>query len=178
MQAIHPESSTMPHPDLDAFWQYRIVDSPGCGSDGHPVRFFNTHHLANWFIYADYLVEEEQVSADLDNPEKAYNSHFCGYHSVERIRLNPADMTPFGWRPQVPAPDSDWAKPRIRPYAFLERIERDAGLDESHGAPSLSILFLGANGHASYDALFCQEGGRRTPYAVVLQDHGFGAVAD
>lgn len=178
MQAIHPESSTMPHPALDAFWQSRIVYYPGFGSDGHPVRFFNTHQLANCFVYADYLVEEEQVCADLDNPEQAYNGHFRGYHSVERIRLSAADLTPSGWRQHVPSPRANWARPRIRPYAFLERLERDAGLDDSHGAPALSILFLGADGHATYDALFCQDGQQRAPYAVVLQDHGFGGNYD
>ena len=178
MQAIHPESSTMPHPALDAFWQSRIVYYPGFGSDGHPVRFFNTHHLANCFVYADYRMEEEQVCREMDDLGQGCNSDFRSYHSVERIRISAADLTPFGWRPHVPAPSSDWAKPRIRPYAFLERFERKAGLSDRQGAPSLSILFLGADGHASYDALFCQEDVQRTPYAVVLQDHGFGGNYD
>ena len=37
----------------------------------------------------------------------------------------------------------------------------------------MAILFICADGVAAYDALFCQ---RKTqaPFAVVLQDHGFG----
>lgn len=178
MQAILTESDTMPHPALDAFWQSRTVYYPGFGSDGHPVKFFNSNHLAKCFVYADYLVDEEEVCADLDNPAIAYSGHFRGYHSVERIRLSAADLAPVGWRPHAPSPRSHWARPRIRPYALLERLKRDAGLDDSHGALSLSILFLGADGHASYDALFCQDGRQRAPYAVVLQDHGFGGNYD
>ena len=164
----------MPHPELDAFFRSRIVFYPGFGSDGHPVKFFNSQHLADCFVYADCWVNEEQVRADLDNPRTEYNGHFLGYHSVERIPLTQSDLTPNGWRPHVQSPNEDWARPQIKPYAFLEIMERDPGFDDAHGAQRLSILFLGADGHATYDALFCQGGEQRAPYAVVLQDHGFG----
>ena len=163
----------MPHPALDAFWQSPVVFYPGFGSDGHPVKFFNTRHLATSFVYADYLVKEEDVKADLDNPAKEYYGHFRGYHSVEHIELTQADLTPNGWTPHVSRPSNEWAQPSIKPYGFLEVMERDACLDDAHGAQRISILFLGADGHATYDALFCQPG-QRPPYAVVLQDHGFG----
>lgn len=168
----------MPHPALESLLKSQIVFYPGFGSDGHPVKFFNTHHLATCFVYADYGVEEEVVMANLENPNKDYNGHFHGYHSVDRIPLSQKDLTPSGWTPHVPLPNSDWARPRIKPYGFLEIMERDAGLDDSHGAQRLSMLFLGADGHASYDALFCQGRGQRPPYAVVLQDHGFGGNYD
>lgn len=177
MQAFLPESSTMPHPALDAFWQSPVVFYPGFGSDGHPVKFFNSRHLATSFVYADYLMTEEDVKVDLDKPTKEYNGHFRGYHSVERIKLTQADLTPDGWQPHVPSPSDNWARPRIKPYGFLEVMERDAGLDDSHGAQRLSILFLGADGHATYDALFCQAG-QRPPYAIALHDHGFGGNYD
>lgn len=163
----------MPHPALDAFWQSRIVFYPGYGSDGHPVKFFNSLQLATCFVYADYWVEEEEVKADLDNPAKGYSGHFKGYHSVARIPLTEADLGPRARRShgdtlfrQVGA--------RVDPYVFLEVMERDAGFDDSHGAQRLSVLFLGTDGHATYEALFCQVKGQRPPYAVALQDHGFG----
>lgn len=165
----------MPHPALTALLQSRIVFYPGFGNDGHPVKFFNSRQLANCFVYADYWMTEQQVKADLDNRE--YMEHFRGYHSVKRIQLMPTDLTPDGWKPHVPPPDHKWAKPRIQPYGFLEILERDTNFDDAHGAQRLSILFLGADGHATYDALFCQTP-QRPPYAVVLQDHGFGGNYD
>lgn len=163
----------MPHPALDAFWQSRIVFYPGFRSDGHPVKFFNSLHLATCFVYADYWVNQEQVKADLDNPAKAYNGHFRGYHSVERIPLTEADLGPRGRQSHG---DTLFRKKRahVQPYVFLEVMERDSDFDDSHGAQRLSVLFLGTDGHASYDALFCQVKGQRPPYAVALQDHGFG----
>ena len=53
-------------------------------------------------------------------------------------------------------------------------LERNAELTDEYGAQRLAILFLGADGHATYDALFCQRYNRLAPYAVLLQDHGFG----
>lgn len=46
--------------------------------------------------------------------------------------------------------------PGSKPYGFLEVLERDAELGPEHGAARLAIIFLGADGHATYDALFCQ----------------------
>lgn len=59
------------------------------------------------------------------------------------------------------------------PFGFLEILERDPGLDEAHGARRLAVLFLGADGFAAYDALFCQAN-CDPPFAVALVDHGFG----
>ncbi len=164
----------MPHPALDAFWQSPIIFYPGFGSDGHPIKFFNSRHLAHHFVYADNRVIKANIKADLENPTKSYDGHIRGYHGVNRITLQASDLVPNGWRPHVTPPHSDLAQAHIKPYGFLEVMERDEGLDDEHGAPSLSVLFLGADGHATYDALFCQDGRERPPYAVVLQDHGFG----
>jgi len=40
------------------------------------------------------------------------------------------------------------------------------------------VLFLFADGIAAYDALFCQDRGRRAPFLVLLHDHGFGGNYD
>lgn len=134
--------------------------------------------MASHFVYVDYLVTEAAVQRDLDNPPKhGYYARFLGYHRVERITLTQADLTPGGWVSHGIPLSHRRAQPQIQPYGFLEIMERDANRDESHGAQRLFILFLGADGYASYDALFCQNS-NRPPYAVVLQDHGFGGNYD
>jgi hypothetical protein len=66
----------------------------------------------------------------------------------------------------------------VAPYAFLEILERNADMDDGHGARRLAIIFLCADGIASYDALFCQRHSKAPPFAVLLQDHGFGGNWD
>lgn len=66
---------------------------------------------------------------------------------------------------------------KSRPYGFIEILERTPEFDDTHGAARLAILFLGADGIATYDALFCQE---HSPplYAALLEDYGFGGQYD
>lgn len=150
---------------------------PGSGSDGHPVKFFGSLHMASSFIYVDYGLSRESIERDLDNPEKGYNGHFKGYHSHSRITLKIEDIIPDGWESQIEKHHPNKSKhdfANIQPYAFLELLQRDSHLDEKHGPKQLNIMFLGADGHATYDALFCQGISPNPPLAIVLQDHGFG----
>jgi len=45
---------------------------------------------------------------------------------------------------------------RREAYSFLQILERKPEYDEAHGPKRLAILFLFADGIATYDALFCQ----------------------
>ena len=112
--------------------------------------------------------------ADLDNPEKNYHGSFRGYHRLTRVDLTLDQIASVGWTQHAKPPMSDFAKPQIQPFGFLEVLERNAALTDEYGAQRLAILFLGADGHATYDALFCQRNNLRAPFAVLLQDHGFG----
>jgi hypothetical protein len=154
------------------FFKSRVVFYPGSGHDGHAVKLFGSTHAAHCFVYADYLIEVSEITASLDRPKLNHTEHFNGYHTLVRITLSPESIIPAGLKPL--RPDQEWAKPRIKPYGFLEVLERDQGLTDEHGANRLAILFLGADGHATYDALFCQANGTPSPFAVFIQDHGFG----
>ena len=57
-------------------------------------------------------------------------------------------------------------------------MERKPEYDEAHGPKRLAIIFLFADGIASYDALFCQSRNKCEPFGVLLQDHGFGGNYD
>ncbi len=160
--------------DHQAFFSSRVVYYPGYGSDGQVVKLFGSSHSAHCFVYADSLKHKEQVLADLDNPEKNYHGSFRGYHRLARVDLTPDQIAPVGWTQHAKPRASDFAKPQIQPFGFLEVLERNAELTDEYGAQRLAILFLGADGHATYDALFCQRNNRPAPYAVLLQDHGIG----
>jgi hypothetical protein len=107
------------------------------------------------------------------------NVKFLGYHTLAQIRLAESDLAPHGWVPHIRPgevdQDSYWfVRDDFRPFGLFEILQRDEHRDEQHGPERLAILFLGADGIAAYDALFCQEPRDSTPFAVVLQDHGFG----
>lgn len=59
-------------------------------------------------------------------------------------------------------------------YALFVLLQRDEELGEQHGAERLAVIFLGADGVATYDALFCQRDSGPPLFILVLQDHGFG----
>lgn len=89
-------------------------------------------------------------------------------------------LTPNGWCPNVSRKELAGAN-RWRqdgPYEFVAVLERDTEFGEEHGARRFAVLFLGVDGIASYDALFCQDATRQAPYAVLLQDHGSGDNSD
>jgi len=163
------------------FFNSRVVYYPGSGTDGHPVKVFGSTHSAHCFVYADYIITQDSLEKELQHPEH----RFLGYHTLSRLQLRKTDIVPDGWttnlRPdEIPPKRNDFVAPEIAaaPFGFLEVLERDATLDDRHGARRLAILFLGADGFATYDALFCQGAGHSVPFAVLLQDHGFGGNYD
>jgi len=97
---------------------------------------------------------------------------------LARLSLSETDLAPAGWLQHVHHLEHMRFSNDFKPYAFLEILERDVDFDDDHGAHRLAILFLGADGIASYDALFCQENGVQPPFAVLIQEHGFGGNYD
>lgn len=163
--------------DRTAFFSSRIVYYPGSGTDGQPVKLFGSTHVAHCFVYVDYGISARNVQETLDRSVH----HFHGYHTLARLEISQQQLSPRGFVPHI-QPSEIKSDPMAfadqTPYAFLEILERDPDLDDQYGAPRLAILFLGADGIASYDALFCQTDSIQAPFAVVLQDHGFGGNYD
>ncbi len=156
---------------VSSFLNYRTIFYPGSGSDGSPVACFNSAHAAHCYIYVDYLLTDNDLRRELDRG-------FLGYRSLSTIGLRARDLIPLGWRPTPGLPRREmWITP-VAPFGFLEIFERIDGYDNSHGSSRFAILFLGADGFAAFDALFCQANGFQPPYCVVLQDHGFGCNYD
>ena len=161
--------------DRDAFFSSRIVYYPGSWFDGHAVKLFGSSHSAHCFIYVDYGFSLKRVKEELAHP--IYS--FRGYDKVAFIQLRMEDLTPSGWLPHFSRPirPSDMFD-RLKPFAFLSVLERDDSLDDSHGPCRLAVFFLRSDGIATYDALFCQRDGTPPPFAILLQDHGFGGNYD
>lgn len=161
------------------FFGSRVVFYPGSGSDGHPVKVFGSTHSAHCFVYADYGITQKDLERALDGPQG-----FNGYHSLARLSLQQNQILPSGWSPTLSSEELEQVKNScfsrglgVTPYAFLEVLERDSGLDDDHGAERLAILFLCADGIATFDALFCQPESQSL-FALLIQDHGVGGNYD
>ncbi len=162
----------------DEFFASRFVYYPGSGLDGQPVQHFASQRFAHCFMYVDYGLSQQRIDAALDAPPGTYLGGFRGYQRVTRFPLRESDLAPQGWRPHVTAARMRHRLDQIQPFGMVAVLERDADLGESHGPERLAILFLGADGIATYDALFCQPQVDRLPEFVVLQEHGFGGNYD
>jgi hypothetical protein len=162
---------------IEEFFQSRVVFYPGSGNDGHAVKVFGSSHSAHCFLYADYTVGAGSIKVALGS----LGSSLSGYKTIFRKDLLEKDFSPYCWRSQTSLEQQDsWREHfhrmpsfKVQSFGFLEILQREEDLNDSHGAKRLAILFLGADGHAAYDALFCQYE-QKSPFAVLLQDHGFG----
>jgi hypothetical protein len=172
--------------ELDEFLASRLVYYPGSGHDGHPLIVFGASHSAHSFIYVDYGVHRDAVINSLRGRGRntGYASGVRGYELIGVHDLAAQDLLPRGY---VPCESLRSLSLRERagahlfvstdPYATLCVLSRMRGLCAQHGPERLAILFLGADGFISYDAIFCQPG-RPAPFAALIQDHGFGGNWD
>jgi hypothetical protein len=152
---------------IDNFLNEYIVYYPGSGQDGSAVKFFNEANAATCFLYVDYMMTQEALERDLKH------EGFRGYVSIARLNVTERDIGAGKWTQHLSPGEVDYKFQPVESYAFLEILEKQDV--KVPGAPRLAILFLSADGHAAYDALFCQEdSGRVPPFCIVAQDHGFG----
>ncbi|MCB1092896.1 MAG: hypothetical protein KDL87_15270 [Verrucomicrobiae bacterium] len=149
---------------IEEFFGSRVVFYPGSGTDGHPVKIFGSTHSAHAFVYAENGHSQAEIEAELQRPTR----RFRGYHPLYRIMLDRASLG-LGEMVQVDGPD---------PYQMLVILERDKDLSADHGALRIAILFLGADGIGAYASLFGARQSSGAPFAVLLQDHGWGGNYD
>ena len=158
----------------EEFFRSRIVYYPGCGSDLRPVRVFGLTGSAHVFIHADYIHRFRRDCDDL-------HCGLRGYRVLDRRDLELDALMPRPWTPHA-SPDEARSSPdgfvRTEPFASLVVLEREAGCPETEGPARLAIVWLGFDGIAAYDALFCQTHSFGPPFALMLQDHGFGGNYD
>jgi len=156
------------------FFTSRLVYYPGSETetDGHPVKLFGSTHSSHCFVYADPKLMRAQIESVLEHPRH----RFKGYRTLHRLEIRESDLVPNGWTPHITHSDVERALDLSKPvqlFGFLEVLEREEAFDDSHGPKRLAVLFLGADGIAAYDALFCQKDSLSPPFALLLQDPGF-----
>ena len=143
---------------------------PSSGFDGIPIAYLNRNFHS--FIYVDYGFTRD----DLDNNLR--NSGFSGYHLILSTEVNDKDIilndsSPNSLSPSDGDPNkySHWIK---RPFATWMVFQRNDDLDNSHGAKRFSLLYICAEGVATYQALYLSNKCSPLAVAIIQPGTGFG----
>lgn len=142
---------------------------PACAFDGQLVKHA-PNDVVN-FVYCDYAKDEVALLRNLQN------HRFNGYSILGQRSIKQEELVPNGWQPQLPPNFSTTAYAEIRnnartPFAKWLVFQRQAGFDDTHGPMKFSLLYVGGEGVATYQALYWTN--QIVPKAVaIIQAHGF-----
>ena len=164
--------------DRTSCFSSRTVYYPGSGSDGQPVHLCARAHSAHAFVYVDYGVSMPELR---DRVRGVGDPGFRGYEVEHEEGFEESVLRPGGWTPHVEPSELKEGAHRfanVSPFGLYVVFRRDADHDAAHGPERFAVLFVGGDGHATYDALYCQNDGISPPFLVVVQDHGFGRNYD
>lgn len=128
---------------------------------------------AHSFIHVDQGVDRDTLLERLDDREKGFHA----YAIAHQESVTEDVFWPGGWTRHVSEEEARnctrFRDGFVEPFGWFVSLDRKGG-GEDHGPRRLAILFIGGDGFASYDALYCQGDGTPAPFLVVVQDHGFG----
>ena len=167
------DGDTPPRFNRETFFASRTVYYPGSGDDGQPVKLCALSHATHSFIYVDQAVDRNTILESLNDRKRG----FRGYAISHQESVSEDVLRPGGWTSHISEHDAgDSTRFRdsfVEPFGWFVALDRQDG-DRHHGPRRLAILFIGGDGFASYDALYCQGDRTPPPFLAVIQDHGFG----
>lgn len=141
---------------------------PACGVDGDPVKYLGGNFHS--FVYVDYGVGWHALRNELET--------FRGYGVFASRPVLEHELVPQGWAPRFPAgyvprrsPSANWVK---QPFAEWIVYERLGSYPENHGPKRFSLLYIGGDGAASYQAVYHGNNAIPAVVAVIRPGTGFG----
>jgi hypothetical protein len=146
---------------------------PSSGFDGGIIKDCNTKRRSLKivsFIYCDYATGELAFN-DAQNT-------FLGYKILGSRNVEKSELTPNGWQPQFPPNfnlqtyqkyKDDW-----KSFAKWIIYERDENHGEDHGPKRFSLLYIGGEGVATYQALYWSNNATAKALAIIQPGTGFG----
>ena len=147
---------------------------PACDNDGGVVKDCNTLNrvlgIEN-FIYCDYAFGDERLNEALDS--------FHGYTVIATRSLNPNDLTPNGWRMKMPPrldlrEYSRYKDAYEKPFAKWVVYERVPEKGDDYGPNRFSLVYIGGEGIATYQAIYWSNKATPTALAIIQPGFGFG----
>lgn len=141
---------------------------PSSHFDGSVVKAYAYDHPS--FVYCDYGVTEADFVAEIQT--------FWGYDVLAHRPVQEDELVPNGWQPQMPqhllasyGKYPDYVKP---PFAHWAVYERKPDYSDMHGPVRFSLLFVGGEGVATYQALYWSNRTTARAVAIVRPGTGFG----
>ena len=143
---------------------------PSCEFDGAIVKHYSKKIQS--FIYCDYATGEDVFMNHLHD--------FRGYDLVGNRSLRQDELIPDGWQMQTPPHFNieEYGKldkkQLTKPFAHWAVYERSASFNESHGPKRFSLIYIGGEGVASYQALYWSNKKTAKVLAIIQPGTGFG----
>ena len=142
---------------------------PACGFDGGVVKHFSKEVQS--FIYCDYATGEKKLN-DASNK-------FYGYRLLFERNVKEAELTPNGWIPIIPPRVNKekyfkYIKCFENPFCRWSIYERENDLDDDHGPIRFSVLYIGGEGVATYNALYYSNKTTAKILAIIQPGTGWG----
>lgn len=134
---------------------------PASGMDGRPVKYLGG--FSHSFVYADCNISSEALTQHLDT--------FKGYRVIFSRSVKQEELCFKPFQPILPTrsdgdPQYLHVKDDFLPYALWAVYERLPEFSEAHGPERFSLLFVGGEGSASFQALYYSN--QCAPSTVVL----------
>lgn len=146
---------------------------PSCGFDGGIIKDCNTigkDLKISSFIYCDYATGEDAFRSEQNT--------FVGYNVLGGRSVTLSELTPNGWRPELP-PNINRQEylqyqSRWKPFAYWTIYERNTSRGEDHGPQRFSLLYIGGEGVATFQALYWSNNVFPRAVAIIQPGTGFG----
>jgi hypothetical protein len=144
-----------------------------CGIDGRPVQYLGG--CCHSFVYADYGYSLQQISTLLSQ-----EGAFSGYQlrssrllSIDEIDLRAA-WESIHLDPSLDGEPGRYAERRVEQYAYWCIFERLTELPDEHGPEAFSLLYLGMDGVAAFQALYVAHLAVPSVVCIIQPGEGFG----
>jgi hypothetical protein len=142
---------------------------PSSGFDGRVVKFFSKR--TNSFVFCDYGVGENALFQEMN--------HFYGYQVLAHRPLTMEELVPNGWKMKLPPQfnmteyysQRDFIKAPFAHWIVYDRLEE---FTDDHGAKRFSLIYIGGEGVATYQALYWSNKKCPKILAIIQPGHGFG----
>ena len=166
-----------PRFNRNEFFRSRTIYYPGSGDDGQPVKLCALSHVAHAFVYVDQGISWNTLVEYLVDRDRG----FRGYKLVHDENVSKIQLRPGEWTQHIKQEEAErssyFRTSFVNPFARFVVLERQSE-DEDHGPWRIAILFIGGDGFATFDALYCQEDDLPPPFLIVIQDHKSGGNYD
>ena len=142
---------------------------PASEFDGGVVKHFSKEVQS--FIYCDYATGEDELNNVINK--------FYGYKLLFERNVKESELTPNGWtqiKPPMVNEESYFKYKEFfkKPFCRWSIYEREDDLDDDHGAKRFSVLYIGGEGVATYNALYYSNKTTAKILAIIQPGTGFG----